>query len=108
MKFIAGRTNHHIQWSDATTIILDVRCGSGKYISATHGGENKHSLSIGLDLDLKGMQIAKRNNASNKRSEFIVAGLYNLPFREQVFDGGTMWEVIEHIPPPNTETSAMV
>jgi ubiquinone/menaquinone biosynthesis C-methylase UbiE len=70
-----------------------------KYISAMHGGENKHSLFIGLDLDLKGVQIAKGNNASNKRSEFIVATLYNLPFREQVFDGGTIWEVIELIPP---------
>jgi hypothetical protein len=68
------------------------------YISAMHGSENKHSLFIGLDLDLKGVQIAKGNNASNKRSEFIVATLYNLPFREQVFDGGTIWKVIELIP----------
>jgi ubiquinone/menaquinone biosynthesis C-methylase UbiE len=105
MQFIAGLTNQYIQRSDARTIILDVGCGSGKYISAMHD-ENRDSLFIGLDLDLKGVQIAKRNNASNKCSEFIVASLYNLPFREQVFDGGTMWEVIEHIP-PNTETSAL-
>lgn len=105
MQFIAGLTNQYIQHSDATTtIILDVGCGSGRYISAVHD-ENKHILFIGIDLDLKGVQIAKRNNASNKRSEFIVASLYNLPFRDQVFDGETMWEVIEHIP-PNTETSA--
>jgi 2-polyprenyl-3-methyl-5-hydroxy-6-metoxy-1,4-benzoquinol methylase len=106
MQLIAGLTNQHLQQSDATKIILDVGCGSGKYISAMYD-ENKHSLFIGLDLDLKGVQIAKRNNASNKRSEFIVASLYNLPFREQVFDGGTLWEVIEHIP-PYTETSALV
>jgi hypothetical protein len=94
MQFIAGLATQHIQWSDATTIILGVRCGLGIYISAMHGSENKHSLFMGLDLDSKGVQIAKGNNASNKRSEFIVASLYNLPFREQVFDGGTIWEVI--------------
>jgi hypothetical protein len=59
MQFIAGLTDQHIQRSEATTIILDVVSGSGKYISAMHGGENKHSLFMGLDLDLKGVQIAK-------------------------------------------------
>jgi 2-polyprenyl-3-methyl-5-hydroxy-6-metoxy-1,4-benzoquinol methylase len=110
MQFVVDLSNQYIQQrNDAiatTTIILDVGCGSGKYISAMNS-ETQHSLFIGLDLDLKGVQIAKRNNASNKkRSEFIVASLYNLPFRDQVFDGATMWEVIEHIP-PNTETSAL-
>jgi ubiquinone/menaquinone biosynthesis C-methylase UbiE len=104
-QFIVDLSSQYIQTSDATKIILDVGCGSGKYISAMNN-KNEHSLFIGLDLDLKGVQIAKRNNASNKRSEFIVASLYNLPFRDQVADVGTMWEVIEHIP-PNTETSAL-
>jgi hypothetical protein len=52
--------------------------------------ENEHGLFIGLDLDLKGVQIAKRNKASNKHSEFIIASLYNLPFREHVIDAGTI------------------
>jgi hypothetical protein len=39
-------------------------------------GENKHSLFTGLDLDLKGVQIAKSINTNNKLSEFIVASLY--------------------------------
>src|SRR5687768_5204409 len=85
MQFIAGLTNQYIQHNDVSMIILDVGCGSGKYTSEIHD-ENKHSLFIGLDL--KGVQIAKRNNASNEHSEFIVASLYNLPFREQAFDGG--------------------
>jgi ubiquinone/menaquinone biosynthesis C-methylase UbiE len=107
MQFMVDLSNQYIHHSDATTtIILDVGCGSGRYISRMYG-ENKDSLFIGLDLDLKGVQIARRNNASNKkRCEFIVASLHNLPFRDQVFDGETMWEVIEHIP-PNTETSAL-
>jgi ribosomal protein L11 methylase PrmA len=54
MQFIADLTNQHIEWSNATTMMLDLGCGSGIYISAMHGGENKHSLFIGLDLDLKG------------------------------------------------------
>jgi SAM-dependent methyltransferase len=105
MQFVTGLTNQYIKRGNATAIILDIGCGSGKYISAMCD-ENKDSLYIGVDLHLRGVQIAKRNNANNKRSEFIVASLYNLPFREQVFDGGTMWEVIEHIP-PNTETTAL-
>ena len=60
MQFIAGLTKQYIiQRSDATTIILDVGCGSGRYISAMHD-ENKHSLFIGLDLDFKGVQITKK------------------------------------------------
>ena len=106
MQFIIDLSNQYVQHTDPhNSIILDMGCGSGKYISAMYG-ENKYSLFIGLDLDLTGVQIAKRNNASNKCSEFIVASLYNLPFRDQVFEGATMWEVIEHIP-PNTETSAL-
>jgi hypothetical protein len=86
-EFIAGLTKQHIQRSCARTIyiILDVISGSGKYISAMHGRENKHSLFIGLDSGLKGVQIAKRNNASDKRSEFIGASLYTICRSEKRF-----------------------
>jgi ubiquinone/menaquinone biosynthesis C-methylase UbiE len=105
MRFIFSLTNQYIQGNDPTMKIVDIGCGSGRYVHAMYS-ENKDSLFIGLDLDLEGVRIAKRNNAKHKRSEFIVASLYNLPFREQVLDGGTMWEVIEHIP-PDTETRAL-
>lgn len=68
MQFIVGLSNKYIQPNDPTKIILDAGCGSGKYISAMNN-ENKHGLFIGLDLDLKGVQIAKRNNANNKHSD---------------------------------------
>jgi hypothetical protein len=61
--------------------------------------ENEDSLFKSINLDLKGVQIAKRNNASNEHCEFLIASLCNLLFRDQVFDSGTMWEIIEPIPP---------
>jgi methylase of polypeptide subunit release factors len=65
MPFVVSLTNQHIQPSDATKIILDGGSGSGNTPWPCNS-ENKHSLFISLDLDLKGMQIAKRNNANNK------------------------------------------
>src|ERR671921_665451 len=75
MRFIFSLTNQYIQGNDPTMKIVDIGCGSGRYVHTMYS-ENKDSLFIGLDLDLEGVRIAKRNNAKHKRSEFIVASLY--------------------------------
>lgn len=67
MQFIVGLTSQYIQGNDPTMKIVDIGCGSGRYIHALRS-ENRDSLFIGVDLDLEGVQIAKRNNAKHKHS----------------------------------------
>jgi 2-polyprenyl-3-methyl-5-hydroxy-6-metoxy-1,4-benzoquinol methylase len=69
---------------------LDVGCGIGSY-TALIDNEN----SYGIDLDVYAVKTAKKHCT---RSNFLVASVLNLPFRDEIFDLIVMWEVIEHVP----------
>jgi SAM-dependent methyltransferase len=70
--------------------ILDVGCGIGSYTSLI----DKES-SFGIDLEILALKTARRYCT---KSNFLVASILNLPFRDKTFDLIVLFEVIEHIP----------
>ena len=65
---------------------LDVCCGSAT--SSLFISEKFDCLSIGFDLSLKRLQIARQKNEILKTNvEFINADLFHMPFKNEIFDG---------------------
>jgi SAM-dependent methyltransferase len=69
--------------------ILDIGCGIGSYTYLIDSNN-----CFGIDVDMNALKIAKRY-CSN--SDFILASVLNLPFKEESFDIIFMWGVIEYI-----------
>ena len=70
--------------------ILDVGCFIGTYTSLID-----KAGCFGIDLDINALKTAKKHCVN---SNFIVASVLDLPFRDGIFDLISMWEVIEHVP----------
>lgn len=69
--------------------ILDIGCGIGSYTYLIDRND-----CFGIDVDINALKTAKRY-CSN--SDFILASVLNLPFKDKIFDVVFMWEVIEYI-----------
>ena len=68
------------------SIWLDVCCGSAS--NSLFISEKFDCFSIGFDLSLKRLQIAKQKNKILKtKAEFINADLFHMPFKNNIFDG---------------------
>jgi len=68
------------------SVWLDVCCGSAS--SSLFISEKFDCFSIGFDLSLKRLQIAKQKNKILKtKAEFINADLFHMPFKNDIFDG---------------------
>ncbi|GFP40932.1 class I SAM-dependent methyltransferase [Candidatus Hakubella thermalkaliphila] len=72
--------------------VLDIGCWNGKYINLIR--DAVPSLAIGIDIEEKALRVAKTRIPT---SEFLVASVFNLPFKDNTFDVVTLWAVIEHI-----------
>ena len=83
-------------------MILDVGCVGGDWrmgratpLSSLHQEIRKKNKDvIGLDLNLQGLKIIKRNRAE---SNLMCADAYCLPFRDEIFDTLVIGELIEHV-----------
>ena len=69
--------------------ILDIGCGIGSYTCLLD-----KSCSVGIDIDLSALKTAKKYCIN---SEFILASVLHLPFKDEIFDLVLMWEVIEYV-----------
>jgi SAM-dependent methyltransferase len=69
--------------------LLDIGCGIGSYTYLID-----RSDCFGIDVDINALKTAKRY-CSN--SNFILASVLNLPFKNEIFDIIFMWGVIEYI-----------
>jgi len=78
--------------------ILDVGCGIGSYIHLIDRQD-----TFGIDLESQPLKTARKYCM---KSDFAVASVLNLPFRNETFDSIGMWEVIEHLP-AGTEMQAL-
>ena len=87
-KFSRDLTRRYIT-KDARRMI-DLGCGTGGFIYAF----DEHYHCFGLDLDLNALKIAKRYCVN---SEFVVASVLNLPFRDEIFDFTATWGVMEEL-----------
>lgn len=71
---------------------LVVGCGTGNELYLSKG------LSVGIDLSLSALLIAKKESRSSE--PLILADACNLPFKDDTFDCVICSEVLEHIPKP--------
>jgi ubiquinone/menaquinone biosynthesis C-methylase UbiE len=75
-------------------LILDLACGSGRYIPFLKG-----NMIVGVDLSVGMLGQAKKF----KNANLVRGDLFNLPFREDIFDLIISMSVIgEHCPLSNT------
>lgn len=75
--------------------LLNIGCGIGWYEKAV--AELRCKLVVGIDIDLKAIESAKRE--TNPRiCQFVNVSATHLPFRECYFDTVSLFEVLEHVP----------
>jgi len=75
--------------------VLDCACGEGIGLAIL---SNKAKEIIGVDIDEKALDAAKKKNAAKNNIKFQNASILNLPFEDNHFDVITCIETIEHIP----------
>ncbi len=76
--------------------LLDVGCGDGVLLFKLQNYiEGKKSY--GIDIDPKGIEMAKYNNSC---TQFAIAATQALPFSDNEFDVVLCCEVLEHLDPP--------
>ena len=68
---------------------MEIGCGTGSftYLVDRNG-------CIGIDVDMNALKTARRYCIN---SEFVLASVLNLPFRDKIFDVVFMWEVLQYI-----------
>ena len=70
--------------------VLNIGCGDGRELV------HLSPSAVGLDIDLEVLSTAK----GISRREVVLADASHLPFRDHVFDGVAIAEVIEHLSSP--------
>lgn len=85
-------------------VFLDAGVGTGGYAKAVIDGGGS---VVGIDLSLA-VESAQENIGRYTNCDIIQADLFNLPFREQVFDGIYSIGVLHHTPDPKKAFQALV
>lgn len=85
-------------------LVLDAGCGTGRhvYFAGLFGAE-----VIGVDLSYA-VESAYQNNRNNEKGHIIQADIYNMPFRDNLFDYSLSIGVIHHLPVPEKGFSEIV
>lgn len=83
--------------------ILDAGCGAGRFLDvvADSGAE-----VVGLDIS-SAIDAARDNMGKRPRVHFVQASIYEMPFRDGVFDGVYCIGVIQHTPDPLASVRAL-
>lgn len=76
--------------------VLDAGCGAGRFldVASTGGGE-----VVGIDIS-NAVDAARANLSGRSNIHFVQASIYELPFRNEAFDGCYCIGVIQHTPDP--------
>lgn len=86
-RFVKKFSNKYLDRAD---YILDAGCGVGNYL---HMIDKKGCF--GVDLDIYAIGTAKKYCVN---SDFLIASVLDLPFRDNTFNVVAILEVIEHLP----------
>jgi 2-polyprenyl-3-methyl-5-hydroxy-6-metoxy-1,4-benzoquinol methylase len=83
--------------------VLDAGCGAGRFLDvvAESGAE-----VVGLDIS-SAIDAARDNLNKRPHVHFVQASLYEMPFRDRVFDGVYCIGVIQHTPDPLASVRAL-
>ena len=72
---------------------LDIGCGTGW--SLEHVCQDNSNFVVGLDNNA---HIIHKLSKKNRKYNCVIGSAINLPFKENIFQLITVWEVLEHIP----------
>lgn len=86
-------TNILIKYSGGR--VLDVGCGIGRHLGFLVNRE----LKVGLEIS---MDALKRGKELYKSASFVQASVYDMPFKNSIFDTAVMIDVIEHLEYPES------
>jgi SAM-dependent methyltransferase len=83
--------------------ILDAGCGAGRFLDVASQTE---ANVVGIDLS-SAIDASKKNLDGRKNVHFVQASIYELPFKEGVFDNCYCIGVIQHTPEPEKTMAAL-
>jgi ubiquinone/menaquinone biosynthesis C-methylase UbiE/uncharacterized protein YbaR (Trm112 family) len=94
-KRIYSETGWSKEWLKGK-LVLDVGCGAGRFIDVI--SQNDCEI-IGVDIS-SAVDAARDNLNGRKNVHLVQASAYELPFRQNIFDGCYCIGVIQHTPKP--------
>ena len=77
------------KYLNKTARILEIGCGTGTNIYLIDGDN-----TIGVDIQFNALATAKK---FCKRSDFVVASAFDLPFKDEIFDSICIWGLLEEL-----------
>lgn len=77
-------------------LILDLACGDGRH---TLKLSKRANHVIALDLSLNNLKMAKEKCKARDNITFIKGSIFDIPFRENIFDGIWFSQAFEYVPP---------
>jgi 2-polyprenyl-3-methyl-5-hydroxy-6-metoxy-1,4-benzoquinol methylase len=83
--------------------ILDAGCGAGRFLDVASKADCE---VVGIDIS-NAVDAAKANLAGRRNVHLVQASIYELPFRNETFDGCYCIGVIQHTPEPQKTVSAL-
>ena len=81
---------------DAGRVVLDLACGDGRHTLKL--SENAEHV-VAFDLSSNMLKMARKKCSTSLNVSFVKGSMFNLPFREEVFDGIWFSQAFEYVPP---------
>ncbi len=83
------------------SLVLDLACGDGRHTLQLSKNVNE---IVALDFSPNNLKKAKKKCKSAGNISFVRGSMFNLPFRENVFDGVWFSQAFEYVPPDKRES----
>lgn len=77
-------------------LILDLACGDGRHTARLSKAADN---VVALDLSSNNLRMAKRKCQNIMNVDFVKGSMFELPFRENTFDGVWFSQAFEYVPP---------
>jgi len=100
-QFEAEYFNEFLNILGERGFILDLACGDGRH---TLQLSKKVNHVVALDLVPNNLKMAKKKCQNMGNISFIRGSMFELPFRENVFDGIWFSQAFEYVPPDKRES----
>ena len=88
--------NNFIKKVGKGRVVLDLACGDGRHTLKL--SENAGCV-VALDLSLNMLRMARDKCSPSLNISFVRGSMFNLPFREEAFDGVWFSQAFEYAPP---------
>jgi len=99
-QFEKGHFNRFLAMLKEKHLILDLACGDGRH---TLRLSKKVNRLVAFDLSANNLMMAKKKCRQEKNVAFIKGSMFELPLRENVFDGVWFSQAFEYVPPDKRE-----